>query len=82
MVKKHKSPMQAGLEMLLNDPRVSPFTPDGARGFKELISATNQPLTETLRYLGKNARKPSQKKQDEERSARRVENLEESTEEK
>lgn len=67
--------MAKGLEMLLNDPRTNLFTAQGQQGFKAVLDATNLPMTETLRYLGKNKRKVARKPESE-ISAERLERLE------
>lgn len=72
---KHKSDFAKGLETILNDPRTSPFTAEGARGFKEVISASQLPLTEALKYIGK-GKKKAKGPTDKERSQQRVETLE------
>ena len=72
--------MAKGLEVILNDPRTNPFTAEGAKGYKAMMEATNLPLTETLKYLGKNSKKiPKEKESD--KSKARIEKLEEKTEE-
>ena len=79
MVKHHKSNMAKGLEMLLNDPRTNLGTPQGQQGFRAVLEATNLPLSETLRYLGKNKKKIA-KKTESEISKERLDRLEEHTE--
>lgn len=77
---RQKSDLTKGLETMLNDPRTSPFTSEGSKVFKEVISASNLPLTEALKYIGKNKKKvkgPS----DKERSEARIEKIEESSKE-
>ena len=75
MVKK-KTAIHLGLEKILNDPHSSPLTKPDV--FRSIITATNQPLTHSLKYIGKTSRikKPS----DEDRSKERLEKLEESHE--
>lgn len=80
MPKHHKSPMMAGLETMLNDPRMSPFTAEGSKVFKEVISASQLPLTEALKYVGKNKKK-AKGPTDKERSQARIEKLEENSSE-
>ena len=80
MPKHHKSAMMAGLEHMLNDPRTSPFTAEGSKVFKEVISASNLPLTEALKYVGKNKKK-AKGPTDKERSQARIEKLEENSSE-
>lgn len=75
---KHKSDFAKGLELMMNDPRTSPFTADGSKVFKEIIHASEMPLTEALKYIGKNKKKVKGPT-DKERSEARVEKLEESS---
>lgn len=73
---KHKSDFAKGLETMLNDPRTSPFTADGSKVFKEIITASELPLTEALKYIGK-GKKKAKGPTDKERSEQRVEKLDE-----
>lgn len=73
---KHKSDFAKGLETMLNDPRTSPFTAEGSKAFKEVISASQMPLTEALKYIGKNKKK-AKGPTDKERSEARIEKMEE-----
>ena len=73
---KHKSDFAKGLETMLNDPRTSPFTADGSRVFKEIITASELPLTEALKYIGK-GKKKTKGPTDKERSEQRVDKLDE-----
>jgi hypothetical protein len=73
---KHKSDFARGLETMLNDPRTSPFTADGSKVFKEIITASELPLTEALKYIGK-GKKKAKGPTDKERSEQRVEKLDE-----
>jgi len=73
---KHKSDFAKGLETMLNDPRTSPFTADGSKVFKEIITASELPLTEALKYIGK-GKKKTKGPTDKERSEQRVEKLDE-----
>lgn len=73
---KHKSDFARGLEVMLNDPRTSPFTAEGSKVFKEVISAADLPLTEALKYIGKGKKKVKQPT-DKEKSEQRIEKLEE-----
>jgi len=57
MVKHKKNHITQGLETMMNDPRTSPFTQEGAKVFKEIITASEMPLTEALKYIGKNKKK-------------------------
>ena len=78
---KQPNHLAKGLQVMLNDPRTNPFTAEGAKGFKAVLDSTNLPLTETLKYLGKNSKRiPKEKESD--RSKARIEKLEEKTEEK
>ena len=72
-----KNAMTLGLEMMLNNPTTSPFSAEGSKVFKEVINASNMPLTEALKYIGKNKKK-AKGPTDAERSKARVEKLEES----
>ena len=65
---------------MLNDPRTSPFTAEGSRVFKEVISASELPLTEALKYIGK-GKKKAKGPTDKERSEQRIEKLEETQKE-
>lgn len=76
MPKPRKSDFAKGLEVMLNDPRTSPFTADGSKAFKEIMSASELPLTEVLKYVGK-GKKKVKGPTDKERSEARVEKLEE-----
>lgn len=80
MPKQRKSDFAKGLEIMMNDPRTSPFTADGSKVFKEIISASQMPLTEALKYVGKNKKKVKGPT-DQERSEARVEKLEETSKE-
>jgi len=73
---KHKSDFTKGLETMLNDPRTSPFTADGSKVFKEIITASELPLTEALKYVGK-GKKKAKGPTDKERSEQRVDKLDE-----
>ena len=79
MVKHRKSDFARGLEVMMNDPRTSPFTSEGSKVFKEIITASELPLTEALKYVGKNKKK-AKGPTDKERSEARIEKLEESKE--
>ena len=79
MPKQRKSDFARGLEVMMNDPRTSPFTSDGAKVFKEIITASEMPLTEALKYVGKNKKK-ARGPTDKERSEARIEKLEETKE--
>ena len=77
---KHKSDFARGLEVMMNDPRTSPFTSEGAKVFKEVISASELPLTEALKYIGK-GKKKVKGPTDKEKSEQRIEKLEETKKE-
>ncbi len=79
MVKRAKNAMTLGLETIMNNPNTSPFTAEGSKVFKEIISASNLPLTEALKYIGKGKKKKGPT--DEERSKDRVDKLEETNNE-
>ena len=79
MPKKQKPAMMAGLETMLNNPNTSPFTAEGSKVFKEVISASQLPLTEALKYIGKGKKQP--KKTEADRSKERIEKLEETAKE-
>ena len=65
---------------MMNDPRTSPFTREGAKVFKEVISASELPLTEALKYIGK-GKKKVKGPTDKEKSEQRIEKLEETQKE-
>jgi len=77
---KHKSDFARGLEVMMNDPRTSPFTAEGSKAFKEILSASQMPLTEVLKYVGK-GKKKQKGPTDKERSEQRIEKLEENSKE-
>lgn len=76
---KRKSDFARGLEVMMNNPKTSPFTTDGAKVFKEIIHASELPLTEALKYIGK-TKKKVKGPTDKERSEARIEKLEETKE--
>lgn len=81
MPKPKKNDFTLGLEYMMNNPKTSPFTAEGSRAFKEVIHASEMPLSEALKYIGKNKKK-TKGPTDKERSEARVEKLQEtSTEE-
>ena len=80
MVKRQKSDLVKGLETMMNDPRTSPFTAEGSKVFKEIISASELPITEALKYIGKNKKK-TKAPTDKERSEARIEKLDDSQKE-
>ena len=80
MPKQRKSDFAKGLEVIMNDPRTSPFTADGSKAFKEIIHASELPLTEVLKYVGK-GKKKAKGPTDKERSEARIEKLEETKDE-
>jgi len=75
MVKK-KTAIHLGLEKILNDKQASPL--HNPEVFRNIITATNQPLTTSLKHIGKSSKikKPS----DDDRSKERLEKLEENQE--
>ena len=79
MPKRQKNALTVGLETMLNNPNTSPFTMEGSKVFKEVISASELPLTEALKYIGKG--KKQAKKTDTDRSKERIEKLEETAKE-
>lgn len=80
MPKPRKSDFAKGLEAIMNDPRTSPFTAEGSKAFKEIVSASEMPLTEVLKYVGK-GKKKVKGPTDKERSEARIEKLEETKQE-
>lgn len=80
MPKQRKSDFAKGLEVMMNDPRTSPFTADGSKAFKEILHASELPLTEVLKYVGK-GKKKVKGPTDKERSEARIEKLEETKQE-
>lgn len=76
MPKQRKSDFAKGLEVMMNDPRTSPFTADGSKAFKEILHASELPLSEVLKYVGK-GKKKTKGPTDKERSEARIEKLEE-----
>jgi hypothetical protein len=80
MPKQRKSDFAKGLEVIMNDPRTSPFTAEGSKAFKEIVSASAMPLTDVLKYVGK-GKKKTKGPTDKERSEARIEKLEETKEE-
>jgi len=71
---KQKSATKIGLETMLNDPRTSPFTAEGAKGFRAVMEASQMPMTEVFKHIGKGKRAPKVK--DEDKSKARIEKLE------
>ena len=73
---KRKTAMHLGLEKILNDKNASPLT--NPQVFKQILTATNQPLTTSLKHIGKTSKmkKPS----DDDRSKERLQTLEQSEE--
>lgn len=80
MPKPRKSDFARGLEVMMNDPRTSPFTAEGSKAFKEIMTASELPLTEVLKYVGK-GKKKTKGPTDKERSEARIEKLEEDSKE-
>jgi hypothetical protein len=67
-----------GLEKILNNPQASPLqNPDV---FRQIVSTSGMPLSETLKYIGKKSKQP--KETDEAKSKARLEKLEAAAEEK
>ena len=75
---RQKSDFAKGLEIIMNDPRTSPFTSEGSKVFKEVISASQLPLSEALKYIGK-TKKKVKGPTDKERSEARIEKLEQTS---
>lgn len=71
--------MTAGLEKILNSPEASPLT--NPQVFRQVVSSGGKSLSETLKYIGKKQKAPSQPN-DSEKSKARLEKLEESSTEK
>ena len=67
-----KSDLHMGLERILNDKNASPLTNPAV--YKNLIQAAGQPMSATLKHLGKGTK--SEKKEDEERAKARLQKLE------
>ena len=78
MPKPKKNDLTLGLEYMMNNPKTSPFTAEGSKVFKEVINASEMPLTEALKYIGKNKKK-TKGPTDKERSEARVEKLQETS---
>ncbi len=76
MPPQRKSDFTKGLEIMMNDPRTSPFTAEGSKAFKEIVTASQMPMSEVLKYVGK-GKKKAKGPTDKERSEARVEKLEE-----
>jgi hypothetical protein len=66
-----KSDFQLGLERLLNDKNASPLTNPAV--YKQVILASNQPISQTLKHLGKGHK--NEKKEDSDRAKARLEKL-------
>jgi hypothetical protein len=82
MPKKQRPAMSVGLEMLLNNPATNPFTNSGSQGFKAVLAASELPITDALKHLGKKgASKKVPKLTDKEISEQRTSALEAETEE-
>ena len=60
---------------MLNDKRTSPFNPDGAKTFKSILDASELPMTEVFKHIGRG--KKAQKQKEVDRSKERIEKLEE-----
>lgn len=74
MPKQRKNDFTRGLETMLNDKRTSPFNPDGAKTFKSILDASELPMSEVFKHIGKG--KKAQKQTDQDKSKQRVEKLE------
>lgn len=74
---KPKSQAQKGLEKILNDPRVSPFS--NPQGFRAVIDGANLPLAEVFKHVG--SKKAAAKPKDDDKSKARIERLEEESQE-
>lgn len=82
MPRHQKNHLTLGLEAMLNNPATNPFASvEGYKGFKEVISASELPMTEVFRHIGKNkkSKKPKEPSK-EEQSKARLEKLEAETE--
>ena len=66
-----KSDFHLGLERLLNDKNASPLTNPAV--YKQVVLASNQPLSQTLKHLGKGHK--NEKKEDSDRAKARLEKL-------
>ena len=76
-----KSDMAKGLEYLLNHPTTSPFkNPQGLTAFRAVLNASEMPVTQAIKYIGKRGKGGPPKKTDKEKSEERLEKLEENTE--
>ena len=75
MPKQKKNDFTRGLETMLNDKRTSPFNPDGAKTFKSILDASELPMTEVFKHIGRG--KKAQKQKEADRSKERIEKLEE-----
>jgi len=75
MPKQKKNDFTRGLETMLNDKRTSPFNPDGAKTFKSILDASELPMTEVFKHIGRG--KKAQKQKEVDRSKERIEKLEE-----
>ena len=74
----NKSAMTLGLEKVLNSKDASPLNnPDV---FRQILKSSGQPLSETLKYIGKKSKAP--KVDDEAKSKARLEKIETAAEEK
>jgi hypothetical protein len=70
---------RSGLEHMLNDPRTSPFTPEGAKAFRAVMDAAQMPVGEVFKHIGKSKKAP-RGPTDKEKSEARIEKLEKETE--
>lgn len=72
MPKAQKPVMMKGLEVLLNDQRVSPL--NNPAGFKAMLDASQLPMSEVLKHVG--SKKKAPKVKEEQRSEARIARLE------
>jgi hypothetical protein len=79
MVRK-KSHATIGLEMLLNNPKVSPFHGNSPALMSQMMTASGMSAHDMLSYVGKKSKSPGGgKKEEEARSEKRLEKLEASS---
>jgi hypothetical protein len=60
--KVKKSEIAHGLEHMMNNSPINPFTPDGSRAFSQMTKASNMPMSHMLRYVGQKAKNPDQER--------------------
>jgi hypothetical protein len=66
-----------GFEHLLNHPTTNPFGGNGSAPMKAVFTASELPLTEAMKYIGKQKKTPKVKEAD--KSKERIEKLEAET---